>query len=91
MTNDKVGCNFLFPLNQSRKIAVDYDEEDDILYVSYLGGPEEADDATRIGDYIVRFAGYKIIGVTILNALKHIETDFTDMPNMFKDESLVYA
>ena len=50
------------------KLFVDYDEEADVLYVSF-GKPQKADDAIQGKDGIIRRkkAG-KIIGLTILQA-----------------------
>ena len=91
MTNENFGCDFLFPLLQSRKISVDYDEQEDVMYINYLGTIKEADDATQIGDYIIRFAQNKVVGITVINALEHIKAKFADMPSLFNDEKLVYA
>lgn len=50
------------------KLFIDYDEEVDVLYVSF-GKPQKADDAIQDRDGIIRRKkGKKIIGLTILNA-----------------------
>lgn len=50
------------------KLFVDYDQEADVLYVSF-GKPQRANDATQIKDGIIqRKKGGKVIGLTILNA-----------------------
>lgn len=50
------------------KLFIDYDEEVDVLYVSF-GKPQKADDAIQGGDGIIRRKkGSKIVGLTILNA-----------------------
>lgn len=50
------------------KLFIDYDEEADVLYVSF-GKPQKADDAIQGSDDIIRRKkGNKIIGLTILNA-----------------------
>lgn len=50
------------------KLFIDYDEEADVLYVSF-GKPQKADDSIHgEGDIIRRIKGKKIIGLTILNA-----------------------
>lgn len=50
------------------KLFVDYDEEADVLYVSF-GKPQNADDAIQDKEGIIRRKiGNKIIGLTILNA-----------------------
>lgn len=50
------------------KLFIDYDEEADVLYVSF-GKPQKADDAIHGEDDIIRRKkDGKIIGLTILNA-----------------------
>lgn len=50
------------------QLFVDYDEEADVLYISF-GKPQKADDTIHgEGDIIRRKKGNKIIGLTILNA-----------------------
>lgn len=50
------------------QLFIDYDEEADVLYVSF-GKPQKADDSIHgEGDIIRRKKGNKIIGLTILNA-----------------------
>lgn len=50
------------------KLFIDYDDEADVLYVSF-GKPQKADDAIQGQDGIIRRKkGKKIIGLTILNA-----------------------
>lgn len=51
------------------KLFVDYDEEADILYVSF-GKPQKADTSVQEQGIIKRIKGKKIIGLTILNASK---------------------
>lgn len=49
-------------------LFVDYDQEADVLYVSF-GKPQKADDAIQGKDGIVRRKkGNRVIGLTILNA-----------------------
>ena len=91
MTIERLGCSVLFPFDQSRRFAVDYDKEEDVLYIQYGSSSVEADDATQLGDYILRFVKSKVIGLTIINALKHIRANFMDAPNIFADEKLIYA
>lgn len=91
MTINKIGCSVLFPFDQSRRMAVDYDKEEDVLYIQYVHSSLEADDATQIGDYILRFFKSKVIGITIINALKHVRANFMDAPDIFADEKLIYA
>ena len=50
------------------KLFVDYDEEADVLYISF-GKPQKADDSVHGEDDIIkRKKGNKIVGLTILNA-----------------------
>lgn len=50
------------------KLFIDYDEEADVLYVSF-GKPQKADDSIQDKEGIIRRKkGSKIIGLTILNA-----------------------
>lgn len=50
------------------KLFIDYDEEADVLYVSF-GKPQKADNSVHGEDDIIRRKkGNKIIGLTILNA-----------------------
>lgn len=49
-------------------LLVDYDNEADVLYVSF-GQPQKADDAYQGEDGIIRrFKKKKIVGLTVLNA-----------------------
>lgn len=50
------------------QIKLDYDEEGDVLYISF-GQPEPADDADVTDQgVIIRLREGKIVGLTILNA-----------------------
>ena len=50
------------------KVRLDYDEEADVLYISF-GAPQPADDADVTDEgVIVRTRQGKIVGLTILNA-----------------------
>ena len=50
------------------KLFIDYDEEADVLYISF-GKPQKADDSVHgENDIIRRKKGNKVIGLTILNA-----------------------
>lgn len=56
------------------KLFIDYDQEADVLYVSF-GKPQKADDATQGKDGIItRKKGSKIIGLTILSASRFQDT-----------------
>lgn len=50
------------------QLFIDYDEEADVLYISF-GRPQKADDSVHgENDIIRRKKGNKIVGLTILNA-----------------------
>lgn len=56
-----------------RKVWTDYDEEADVLYVSF-GQPQKAYDTTPTEKgVLIRKRGKKIIGFTILNAKRFLE------------------
>jgi len=47
------------------KIDLDYDEEADVLYISF-GKPREAKDSVEVEDGVVyRIAGNEVVGITI--------------------------
>jgi len=49
------------------KIDLDYDEEADILYMSF-GEPREAEDSVEVEDGIVyRIKDNEVVGITIIN------------------------
>lgn len=50
------------------KVRLDYDDESDVLYISF-GEPEAADDSDVTDEgVVVRTRAGKIVGLTILNA-----------------------
>lgn len=53
-----------------KSMWIDYDEEADVLYVSFQK-PQNADDSKMEGDVITHYRSKEIVGVTILNASKH--------------------
>ncbi|MGB9714384.1 MAG: DUF2283 domain-containing protein [Candidatus Bathyarchaeales archaeon] len=49
------------------KIDLDYDEEADVLYISF-GKPRQAQDSIEVDDEIIyRIADNEIVGITITN------------------------
>lgn len=57
----------------SNRIWMDYDEEADVLYMSF-GEPQEADDSELTEDeVIVRYKEDEVIGVTVLNAKERFQ------------------
>jgi uncharacterized protein YuzE len=56
----------------SKQVWFDFDQEADVLYVSFER-PQEATDSELIEDGILmRYRGDQLVGVTILNARKRI-------------------
>lgn len=50
-----------------KKLWMDYDEEADVLYVSFRR-PQKATDSRMEGDLIYHYRGEELVGVTILHA-----------------------
>jgi uncharacterized protein YuzE len=56
------------------KVKLDYDEEGDVLYISF-GRPQAADDSEITDEgVVIRLRAGKIVGVSILNARKQLVT-----------------
>lgn len=56
---------------QEKSVWLDYDQEADVLYVSFRK-PQRAKKTIEIDDdFLVRKDGDKVVGVTILNASSH--------------------
>ena len=56
----------------TKDVRMDYDDEGDVLYISF-GAPEGADDADVTDDgVIVRTRQGKIVGLTVLNASRSL-------------------
>ena len=54
------------------QVKLDYDKEDDVLYISF-GQPEPADDADVTDQgVIIRLRQGKIVGLSILNARSRV-------------------
>ena len=51
----------------AKKMWLDYDEEADVLYVSFRR-PQKATDSRMEGDLMYHYRGKELVGVTILNA-----------------------
>lgn len=51
----------------AKKLWLDYDEEADVLYVSFRR-PQKATDSCMEGDLIYHYRDEELVGVTILNA-----------------------
>lgn len=54
------------------RVKLDYDADSDVLYI-YFGQPEPADDSDVTDEgVVVRTRDGKIVGLTILNAMKRV-------------------
>ena len=51
-------------LPKDRGLDIDYDEEADVLYISF-GLPQAADDSEEVNDVIYRFRENELVGITI--------------------------
>lgn len=51
-------------LRKDRGLDIDYDEEADVLYISF-GRPQAADDSEEVNDVIYRFRENELVGITI--------------------------
>ena len=49
---------------KDRGLDIDYDEEADVLYISF-GKPQPADDSEEVNDVIYRFRENELIGITV--------------------------
>lgn len=49
---------------KDRGLDIDYDEEADVLYISF-GKPQPADDSEEVNDVIYRFRQNELIGITV--------------------------
>ncbi len=57
----------------SKKLWMDYDEEADVLYISFRK-PQNADDSEMADDIIYHYDEDRLVGLTILNAGNRKET-----------------
>jgi len=51
----------------AEKMEVDYDEEGDVLYISFSPGTPADDSELTDNDIIIRYKNKKIIGLTVLH------------------------
>lgn len=64
------------PNSSHKRIRYDYDQEVDVLYLTFGDKPRPADDSELTDDdLIIRYDDGEIIGVTILNASRHTTAD----------------
>ena len=53
----------------SKKIWIDYDDEADVLYISFRK-PQQADDSIMKDDLICHYCGKELVGITVFHAKK---------------------
>ncbi len=62
-------------VSRLEKLDVDYDEEGDVLYISF-GPPVAASDSEVLeNDLVVRFKGGRIIGITVPSFKKRLKPE----------------
>jgi uncharacterized protein YuzE len=60
-------------VSRLEKLDVDYDEEADVLYISF-GPPVAASDSKVLGnDLVVRYKGERIVGITVPSFKKRLK------------------
>ena len=55
----------------SKKIWIDYDDEADVLYISFRK-PQQADDSIMEDDLICHYRAKELVGITVLHAKKRV-------------------
>ena len=55
---------------EAKEFWVDYDEEADVLYISFQRPQRATDTETLDNGVLVRYKSEKIVGITVLNASK---------------------
>jgi uncharacterized protein YuzE len=60
------------------KLDIDYDDRDDVLYIS-VGRPEAADDSTEPQEGVVlRSRKGELVGITIIGLMKRLQTSLRE-------------
>ncbi len=54
----------------SNRIWVDYDEDADVLYISFQK-PQHADDSEMEDNIVYHYSGKELVGVTVIGAKKY--------------------
>lgn len=57
---------------QSTHIWIDYDQEADVLYISFRK-PQHADDSEMDDNIITHYSGENIVGITVMGAKKRAQ------------------
>jgi uncharacterized protein YuzE len=84
----KVATTIFHTIKPDSDIVVKYDRIEDVLHIDYTDSPvQKAGFGGRFGDYIVRVKQGRVIGVTILNAQRHFERNFSDKPPILTRET----
>ena len=56
------------PTRSDRRFSIDYDQEADVLYISFER-PQQATDSEMTDDgFIMRYRGKQLVGITVLDA-----------------------
>lgn len=56
------------PTRSDRRFSIDYDQEADVLYISF-DRPQQATDSEMTDDgFIMRYRGEQLVGITVLDA-----------------------
>ncbi len=58
----------------SRHIWIDYDQEADVLYLSFRK-PQHADESEIDDNIITHYSGDQIVGITVIGAKKHMVSE----------------
>lgn len=58
----------------AEKLRLTYDEEGDVLYMSF-GDPKEATDSVDLDGIVYRYRGEMLIGITVLGFKKRSESE----------------
>lgn len=61
----------------SKKLYIDYDEEADVLYVSFKKPVKATDTMVLDEGILLRYKGNELVGVTILNASRFLRNQGT--------------
>jgi uncharacterized protein YuzE len=54
----------------ARQMWTDYDEEADVLYISFRK-PQQANDSILENDFIYHYHDAEVVGITVMNASQH--------------------
>ncbi len=62
-------------VSKLEKLDVDYDEEGDVLYISFGPQVPASDSEVLENDLVVRFKGERIIGITVPSFRKRLKQE----------------